>query len=313
MEIIEVNFSVYKNIIPSQYFVFGDARFNDLNSYKVENVFYLLFKDRKIRLGIIMGYQNNVLKSPFSAPFGGFSFVSETIRLQYIDEAINILSEWGINKNAEAIEITLPPVFYNYSFISKQINCFLRAGYDISAVDLNYSCDVSANKESYQKQLWRSARKNLKIALDAELNFVKVEDKINKKITYDVIARNRTHKGFPLRMNWEQVRETETIIPIDYFLVNSSGGNPIAAAIVFRVTEKIVQVVYWGDLPGYTEIKPMNFLAFSLYEYYKPLNIEFLDIGPSTENSLPNYGLCEFKESIGCTLHPKFKMYRSFR
>ena len=29
-------------------------------------------------------------------------------------------------------------------------------------------------------------------------------------------------------------------------------------------------------------------------------------IGPSTESSIPNYGLCEFKESIGCEINQKF-------
>ncbi|NLA47904.1 MAG: hypothetical protein GX876_00415 [Bacteroidales bacterium] len=313
MEIIEVSFSEYKDAISSPYFIFGDAGFNSLNSFKAEKVFYLLFKEGKVRLGIIMGYQNKVLKSPFSAPFGGFSFVSEKIRLHHIEEAIKILSDLANSRNVSAIEITLPPLFYNYRFISKQINCFHRAGYVFSAIDLNFSCDILSNKKPYQEQLWRNSRKNLRIASEANLSFIRITDEKEKRISYEIISENRAHRGFPLRMTWDQIQETEIIIPIDYFLVKGAPGSPIAAAIVFHVTDKIVQVVYWGDLPGHTEVKPMNFLASGLYEYYKALNIEFLDIGPSTENSLPNYGLCEFKESLGCTLYPKFTMYKSFR
>ena len=49
----------------------------------------------------------------------------------------------------------------------------------------------------------------------------------------------------------------------------------------------------------------MNFLAFKLFEYYAEPKA-FLDIGPSTEKGIPNVGLCNFKESIGCNVTPKF-------
>jgi len=55
-------------------------------------------------------------------------------------------------------------------------------------------------------------------------------------------------------------------------------------------------------LPEFSEYKTMNFLSFSVFEYYKSQGIRIVDIGPSTENSVPNYGLCEFKESIGCDI-----------
>ena len=97
-------------------------------------------------------------------------------------------------------------------------------------------------------------------------------------------------------MTWEQVYETAKIINADFFLVNDM-EKPIAAAIVFHVTHSIVQVIYWGDRVGYSEKKPMNFLAFKLFEYYKNVGIKIIDLGPSTLNSVPNHGLCEFKES----------------
>jgi acetyltransferase-like isoleucine patch superfamily enzyme/RimJ/RimL family protein N-acetyltransferase len=52
----------------------------------------------------------------------------------------------------------------------------------------------------------------------------------------------------------------------------------------------------------------MNFLAYKIFEYYSDLNYKFIDLGPSSENSVPNIGLCDFKESIGCdvTLKKKF-------
>jgi len=35
-------------------------------------------------------------------------------------------------------------------------------------------------------------------------------------------------------------------------------------------------------------------------EYYNNLNIKIIDVGPSSIFSVPDYGLCDFKESLGC-------------
>jgi lipid II:glycine glycyltransferase (peptidoglycan interpeptide bridge formation enzyme) len=98
---------------------------------------------------------------------------------------------------------------------------------------------------------------------------------------------------------------------MDFFTVNKE-QTTIGAAVVFHVAPRIVQVVYWGDLPAYSEYKTMNFLSYSLFNYYQNQGIKIIDIGPSTENSIPNHGLCEFKESIGCDIAIKTVFTKSF-
>jgi lipid II:glycine glycyltransferase (peptidoglycan interpeptide bridge formation enzyme) len=110
-------------------------------------------------------------------------------------------------------------------------------------------------------------------------------------------------------MTWGQILETTSVIQADFFLAKNSMQQDIASAIVFHVREReIVQVIYWGDKPEYSEHKTMNYLSFKVFEYYKHAGFKYVDIGPSSENSLPNYGLCEFKESIGCFISPKITM-----
>ena len=50
----------------------------------------------------------------------------------------------------------------------------------------------------------------------------------------------------------------------------------------------------------------MNFMAFSMLKYYSNKGVSFFDLGPSTDNSLPNFGLSDFKQSIGCLPSIKF-------
>jgi lipid II:glycine glycyltransferase (peptidoglycan interpeptide bridge formation enzyme) len=106
-------------------------------------------------------------------------------------------------------------------------------------------------------------------------------------------------------MNWDQVLNTIQLIDADFFIVTNSDKVPISAAMVFNIAEKIVQIIYWGDIQEFSLLRTMNFLSFKLFEYYKKAGIQIVDIGPSSQNSIPNYGLGEFKESLGCKISTK--------
>ena len=206
------------------------------------------------------------------------------------------------------MRIVSPSFFYNENFLNKVYNCLYRAGFESNNIELNYQFPTHKFDENYQTNLWYNARKNLKRAFQADLTFEKLADE-NSKQAYDIIAQNRKERGFPLRMTWEQVLETTTVMTADFFLVKKE-ATPIGAAVVFHVADQIVQVIYWGDLPQYAEYKTMNFLSFQVFQYYKQQGIAMIDIGPSTEDSIPNHGLCEFKESIGCDISIKTEFYK---
>ena len=308
MEICEVDATQYSVVFPKPYHVFNAAAFNAVNAYKCEQVFYLLFQDPKVRLGIIFGVRDNKLVSPFSAPFGGFEATSEDVRLQQIDGALEALTNWAKAKNFAGIKIIAPSFFYNPNFLNKVFNSLYRSNFENANIELNYQFPTYKFDENYETTIWYNARKNLKRALKADLTFDKLESE-NGQLAYNVIAQNRKERGFPLRMTWEQVTETMSVINVDFFLVKK-GEDHIGAAVIFHVAKGIVQVVYWGDLPQYSESKTMNFLSYHVFKYYKELGVEMVDIGPSTEDSIPNNGLCEFKESIGCDISIKTEFYK---
>ncbi len=311
MEIIEVSPAYYGEIIPKPYQVFGSAGFNELNRDKCDTVHYLLFKDSKYRLGLVCGSREGNLWSPFSAPFGGFSFLHEDIRLVSIDAALVLLVEWARSHNLGEIHLTLPPAFYHESFIAKQVNCLYRNGFRIGSVDLNYAYDTRNFGEDYSGRIWYNARKNLKIAASQQFSFRVCDTPAEKQSAYEVIRQNRASRGFPLRMSWEQVEATLGRVQADFFLVKNPEGFSVASAIVFHVAPGTVQVIYWGDLPEFAQQKTMNFLSFQIFLHYHERNVDWVDIGPSTEHSIPNFGLCEFKESIGCTISSKFSFVKS--
>jgi len=306
--------SEYKNYFPEPYHIFNSIDFNLLNQDKCDGLEFLSFKKNgKTKVGIILGKAESAVKSPFSAPFGGFSFTTNKISLENIENATDLLIEYCRNRKYKSLIVTLPPGIYNPSTISKISNVFFRWKFQLDAIDLNYYIDLLKykDKEEYIDSLPRNATKNLKKALLSDAVFTKCENQHEISQAYNIIKANRETKGYPLRMGLEQVLETIKLVEAEFFIIEYNNIG-IAAAQVFNVSKDIVQVVYWGDLPGYEFIRPINLLAYHLINYYKAINKKIIDIGPSTEDSLPNYGLCSFKESIGSEVDLKYRFIIEF-
>lgn len=308
MEILEVTPELFDSTFPNPNHIFNSGAFSKLNEPRFEKVFYLIFKDTKPRLGIILGLRDGELLSPFSATFGGFEFASEDVKLYQIDAALQALIDWASAQQYIGIKMIPPPFFYKEDFLAKMDNCLYRAGFETKNMELNYHFQTNKLSETYEQDIWYNARKNLKKANSFGLTFEKL-DQANRKVAYDVIAQNRSERGFPLRLTWEQLINTNSVIPMDFFLAKKDTDN-IGAAIVYHMAPGIVRVIYWGDLPQFSEYKTMNFLSYELFKYYKSQGIKILDIGHSTVDSIPNNGLCEFKESIGCSIGILYELYR---
>ena len=285
---------------------FNSPQFIKQVAANTDSVRILLFKSsKKVKLVLVVGIDDGIGKSPFSAPFGGFIPFSNNISMLEIDEAITLLINWTRTNGLKKLLITSPPDFYNQSFNSKIHNSLIRNAFNFTCCELNFHLRIDDfQSQQFEKEiLWRNARKNLQIALNSDLDFVKVNDD-QRAVAYDVILKNRTEKGYELKLSFAELLLTANTTGIDFFLVNKD-SVPVAAAIVYEVRSNIVQVVYWGGLSIYQEYKPINFLAYKLIAFYSDKGVDFIDIGPSSINSIPDYGLCDFKESIGCNVSNK--------
>ena len=300
-----------KNLIPDEFsstfqaaHIFNTVAFAQLNSDKVERVHYLSFNDPKPCFGIVLGESNGMLRSPFSAPFGGF-LENGTHGLKRLEKAVDMLVDYAKERSLKLL-ITLPPLFYDETKISKWVSVMTRK-MQLSYINLNYHLDIS-RMPYYRSVIDRSARNHLNQALRQKYCLHKLNSANRDDVArvYNVIWCNHKERGFPLRMTFEQVWQTvSNVISADFFVLEHEGAD-VAAAQIFHVADGIAQVVYWGDIRQYAKLRPMNYLAYSLLRYYYDQGVRVLDIGPSTENGMPNYGLCEFKENIGCSVTLKY-------
>jgi hypothetical protein len=304
MEIVNIKPKEYDQIfkdVPC----FNKAAFNILNSGKCDEVFYMIFKDRKVRLGFIAGRQGKMLSSPFSAPFGGLSTLDSKINIPFIEEALDLIEDFCHIRNISKISITLPPLFYDEAFLTKVTHALYQKNWHLDQLDLNFffNLDLMGSEDNTSFMSY-SARKNLKSALKNPLIFSHGKNDEDIRAAYEIIRINRETKGYPLRMTEQQIIDTSKILPVDSFFVYYN-DEPVASALVYQVTKKIPQVVYWGDLADFSGYRPMNFLTYNLFNYFHGIGFKTLDVGTAMLDNMPNYGLCEFKESVGCKILPR--------
>lgn len=303
MEILRVSSAEFVLAFPVANHVFNTVKFAELNKSKCLGIHYLVLRDTKYRLGIILGEKEHELCNPFSAPFGGF-VSNRNERIEYFDEAVQLLKDYS-NKVGKIIRFVTTPDIYDLTLFAKTYSAIIRNGGGVAIMDMNYHYILS-NFDNFKENIDRQARKNLNKALENEFNFIKLNSKIvdDMRRAYQIIKINREQRGFPLRMSLEDIIQTSSIIDIDFFVCTLNNVD-VAAAIIYHVTPDIYQVVYWGDVHDYYSFRVMNYLSYKVFEYYRALNAKILDIGPSTESGNPNYGLCAFKESIGCEVSTK--------
>lgn len=283
--------------------VFCSPRFSELNRYKVKDIHYLLFRDTKTRFGITLGEGADTLRSPFSAPFGGLC-ANGNQRIKYYDEAVCLLKDYGVSLQKD-IDIALPPFIYNKVDVVKQLSSLSRYG-SMRWMDVNCYFELS-HFDHYKDVMKPNARKNLTCGMrnDYVFRHIASGDRDGVVSAYNVIKENRRERGYALRMSLENVLDTIAIVPADFFMLSLDGVD-VASAMVFDVTGDISQVIYWGNIQEYSHLRPMNVLAYRLFEYYHAANKWILDIGPSSNDGVPDYGLTDFKESVGCELDGKY-------
>lgn len=308
MRIIETDYCLYSKILSSKSnIIFNAPEFNRLNSYKVDTVKYLLFqKGEKYKFAFCVGIRDNAILSPFSAPCASIVPLHNKYGIESLEEAVMAFDKWQKKNHYKNVRIILPPDFYDYKSITIIQNTLLRNGYLIQCHDINYAFDLrEVYKKEYINNLASNGRKNLNIALKSNLNLYQCTTLAEKKEAYEIIENNRNRRGFPLRMTWTQVAETIKLVKHDVFIVKRDNVS-IAAAFIYYINNEVCSVIYWGDIDGYSHVKPINYLSYQLIQFYGEKGIKYLDIGISTEDGVPNYGLCDFKDSIGCFPSSKY-------
>lgn len=284
--------------------VYNSVAFAEHNRAKCDDsdVRYLLAADSKVRAGIVVGRRDGVLRSPFSAPFGGLT-VNRDQQLDVLESVWHNIADYAAAEGL-ALRITLPPTIYDTPTTVKSADILSRLGLVLST-DLNYH--ICLGRGDFADVVSRTGRNKLRQALANGFIFMRMTpDDASITRFYRVIESNHTSKGRPMSMSLSDVLSTARLVGADFFMLTYDGAD-VAAAMVYPAADGIVQVINWGDVPGYEHLRPMNMLPCCIYDHYSSIGLRVLDLGPaSSAPGVPDVGLSVYKESLGAVPSLKF-------
>lgn len=271
--------------------------FIDLNRHKADDITTLTFGNRA---AITLCLKNGRWMSPFSAPFGGPDF-SGYPSPEILDKIAGSLSALP-----GGASLTLPPYFYSPYIAPLAIRLLNDSRFSVTA-ETNYHFDLR-DLEDYRDRIPDSARKLLAQAERAGLRTEKIadDDTAAQLTAYRILDENRRAKGRSLSMTLDELHQTAKVIHTDWF-ITFHGDTPVAAAVCQNAGQWIDRVIYWGHLPEFSLLRPVNKLAFDIFSYYDMTGSHIVDVGPASLGGFPDPGLCRFKESIGCRPAPLYR------
>jgi len=245
-----------------------------------------------------------MLLSPFSAPFGGFHYRNEYIFISEIEDFLEDLKEYAKTAELKSVYLSLPPLIYLKSFNAKVVNSLIRLGYKMLIPEIT-SC-LNLIEFNYRFS-YTTCRNNYKRAVRNKLTFKILNNIEEKRKGYELIWENRSQRGRLIHMTFDEIIQTNSIWPTDFFCIYNEECQMVACAIFYQFPENIAYAALWGDNLIGRSLLSMDFLIFNLWNHYKLLGYQYVDIGNSTVCGMPNETLLRFKEIHECNSSIRFR------
>jgi hypothetical protein len=291
--LVEVSQKDYKRHFSTNKSPFVSEDFISLNEYKQDKIVRLM-KEGVYSIGLLAGLKDGVLRSPFSAPFGGFHYRHEHLSYELIYEFLSDLKDYIVSEELKKIAITLPPDIYQKNMNAKLINAFIRIGFKLEVPDLNSCIDLKKFDGKWTKS---EVAGNCRKAINNNLEWAIATGIDDMESAYEVIYKNREGLGRKIHMTLEDILKVKDIFPVDFFIIREGNGNCIGAAVIYRGHKSIAQGIFMGSDLEKRNLGVIDLMYMKVYEYYKKLGYEYIDLGTSSLEGEPNPGLLRFKEN----------------
>jgi len=274
-----------------------------------------IFRMEVIRLGVFSEVDQSLLaycafagkdghwQTPITGAFGGVASKKNVPvdALEFLVERIpNLMSS---QCSAQSLTFKLPPASFsdNSPLIA---NILHRNNWSLTDFDLNYHLTICP-AEVYLAGLGETKRKFIRRLHASGAKFQET-DRAMLETVYRVIERNRLAQGYPMTMSLDAMSALVQHFKYDIRLFAVTlESRVVASAICIQIDPKYLYVFYWGELPEFRKQSPVLLLAKGIVEYCFANGFEVMDVGTSSVNSVPNPGLCAFKESLGCKVTQK--------
>lgn len=275
-------------------FLFNDSAHLKLQTPKGWHHFeYVTSSNKAIHARLSFHIQRGEARTPVRAPFGSLEIYKNLTQRQ-IEDFLEQVTKQVVMLGVTKIFIRNYPDRYSEKLNVWQA-CLLKAGFkqtnDTTSI-------ILVDDKSFESKIKISERQKLRKAA-SQFTFEHA-DKTELKKIYSFIDSCRKERNQSLSMSLADLKKLFKTFPDQLFLFKVGTPSTIsAAAIVIRVSPKILYTFYYGHAKVHDRISPVVFLISGIYDFAKKNKIKMIDLGTSMVENKLSRSLLHFKKSIG--------------
>jgi hypothetical protein len=232
------------------------------------------------------------LVSPYGASWGGL-LLPAGLGAREVYEIVQSMIRFAGRLGVERIDITLPPIVYLDRQDQVQEYALLASGFRLEKAETTEVVELgrfhdSALSSPYRRGVRKAGREGVAVDRSGDLDTfhrLLVEDRAAK----DVVP---THSLEDLHRIRERCRER-----VHLFLA-AAGGRAVGGALLFGAGRHVVLNMYLCQKQEARELRAANLLMYHTAAWARDEGYSFLDMGTSSIDMEPNWGLTRFKEGF---------------
>ena len=241
----------------------------------------------------------NLLISHPGATVGSF-VVPESVSISDSLELVELLIDYTKKNKFDGVRLTIPPILYQNRSSNYIDYALLRNGFQYLKREITSTLfienEVKENLRKFKPSHARAVRKAKETG---------VEIKVSKDVNtfYSILKENlNIRHGVNPTHTAEEINDLIELFPSS---INIFGAfykeEMIGGVLNFTIKDDVVLAFYISHKEKFQELRPLNLLFYSIFEWCVKEKIKVYDFGIFTVNGEPNMGLGRFKENFGAS------------
>lgn len=238
--------------------------------------------------------QDIIFRSPYGGSFGGWALDS-SLTLKDTIEIVNYSVEYWQQLGVNRVYITPPPLFY-YKQPNHHLEfCLLSVGFKplnqelTSVISLKSDIDFMDSCEGRARTAIRKARK-MGVAVTSSNDY---------ETFYDILLGSKArHQAYPAHSLLELKDIARRVASKAKLFLALHQGQPIGGFWILQCSLETLLVFYICHLEAYRTLNAPSLLMYEVVQWATSLQIKYIDLGTSTIQMVPNWGLLKFKEGF---------------
>lgn len=260
--------------------------------------------------GININLIGQIAQSQYRSPFGSVWKLGELTN-EPLDFLIKHILSWCKKEKLAGLIIKGYPFCYDPQKSALLTNSLTINGFQQDALDVNQHIEV--DNINFEQRITKGELGKLKKCKREGFKF-RTCNIDNLKEAYWLICKAHGKKGYPVTMDYPELKMMYEQFPDNYLLFAVYDENKmIATAVSIKVNDKILYNFYHGHDTNFNHFSPILLVLEGIYSYCLKHSIEIIDLGISSNHSKVNPGLYQFKKNIGALESPKITFTKKIK